>query len=731
MFKNDYGRWLSTRKRMAHQCRVHFLAKMWVRSKRLRDLKAFHMRWILRRAARRQRPLDDGEIRLLQLRPGNALSTIICDFLYVDLRFANDYAALSYTWGTAAPSVPILLHGKVTLVSENLFLALLHLRKRQVTLIWVDALCINQEDLAERARQVSHMDQVYKRASLVWVWLGDGDAFSDLAFGEIHHLAQRRDWDGAVPQRVLEEELAQNPQGWGAISELLYRPWFRRMWIIQEVLCARRGTMICGQDTIDMDLFFQVIYSLCKANMLKAVLSLHQNRHELSGGPLAAVSDQLEFFVTAKFDTTDIFAQKEFKKTLLSFMAGTRRAEATNPLDKIYGVFSLASDARSLAYWHSSEGERVWLPFQIDYTLAKEDLFIKITKAILCTSGSLDILRFSKYEPHCERNLPSWVADWATPTSSTAPHYFPLVSIDETENRSWRSMPEACKDPKERLIKTAISHQITRHCRPHVEFGHQNTLTIKGMHLDTIATLSLNTFPQDAALSYFDPDGADVTGTIAKWHRHLEALKLWSEECLQHAQTCHPYPNGESIASALWSTLNGHASRAEDQVPDSCVALPRAIENVQLAAGAVEKQMQSEHVDALSDVLSSVALSTLLECLARLPKMSATCSGQKFATTWGRYMGLMPDGAMVGDWICVVYGCETPVVLRARENGCFVLIGHGELRGFDFDDAVVEATTRRKRAAKDVRKKKGFTTWDEAGRAYYTFLKETREFILM
>ncbi|KAH7066129.1 heterokaryon incompatibility protein-domain-containing protein [Paraphoma chrysanthemicola] len=655
------------------------------------------MRWSLRRAARRQRPLDEGEIRLLQLRPGNALSTITCDFLYVDLRFAKDYAALSYTWGTAAPSVPILMHGKVTLVSENLYLALLHLRKRQVTLIWVDAPCISQEDLAERARQVSHMDQVYKRASLVRVWLRDGDAFSDLAFGELHHLAQRRDWDGAVPQRVLEEELAQDPQGWGAISELLYRPWFRRMWIIQEVLCARRGIIICGQDTIDMDLFFQVIYSLFKANMLKAVLSLHPDRYELSGGPLAAVSDQLGFFVMAKFDTIDIFAQKEFKKTLLKFMAETRRAEATNPLDKIYGVFSLASDTRSLGYWHSSEGERLWLPFKIDYTLAKRDLFIKITKAILCTSGSLDILRFSKYEPLSDRNLPSWVADWATPTSSTAPHYLPVRTISET-----------CKDPKERSIKTAISHQITHHCRPHVEFGHQNTLTIKGIYLDTIASLSLHTLPQDAALSYCDPDGADVTGTITKWHRHLEALKLWSEECVQHAQTCHPYPTGESIASALWSTLNGHASLAEDQVPGGCVALPRAIENDQLAAGAVEKQLQSEHADALSDVLSSAALSKVLECLSRLPKMSATCSGQKFATTRGRYMGLMPDGAMVGGWICVVYGCETPVVLRACENGCFVLIGHGELRGFDFDDVVVEATTRRKRVAKELRKKKGF-----------------------
>jgi hypothetical protein len=108
-----------------------------------------------------RRPLEVREIRLLRVRPGNTLSTISCDFVYIDLKFAKDYAALSYTWGSAAPTVPILLQGQVTLVSETLYLALLHLRKRKVALIWVDALCINQEDLAERARQVSHMAEVY------------------------------------------------------------------------------------------------------------------------------------------------------------------------------------------------------------------------------------------------------------------------------------------------------------------------------------------------------------------------------------------------------------------------------------------------------------------------------------------------------------------------------------------------------------------------------------------
>lgn len=693
---------------------------------------AIYLQRRLQHASRTQRPLRAREIRLLRVQPGNTLSTISCDFLYVDLRSAKDYAALSYTWGTAAPSIPILLHGKVTFVSENLYLALLHLRKRRVALIWVDALCINQEDLAERARQVSHMDEVYRRASLVWVWLGDSDEFSELAFDELHDLGQHLDWDGAVPQGYLVKDLDQHPRKWRAISELLYRPWFRRMWIIQEVLSARRAMMICGKDAMDVDLFLRLIYSLFKAEMLKSVLAFHPNRHELSGGPLRVALSQLSFLVKAKFETMDFLARHKFKKTLLNFMAETRWAEATNPLDKVYGIFSLASDARSLGYWHSGEEKRSpRRPFEIDYTLTKEEVFINVTKAIICTSGSLEILRFAKYEPNSTSNLPSWVADWANPTPHAVRDYLPVESIDRNESHSWRPLLRTSKASEELYPWNAISHEITNLCGAYFEIGHENTLTIKGIHIDTIATLSSHTVPQDHGLFSFDPQNVNATENLTKWHHHLESLKIWSEECVRHAQTCAPYPTGQSISSALWSVLNGHDARTEDQVPHGCLALPRAIENLQVAVSVIGKQIHPKHVDTLSDIVGFAALSNFVHCLSRLPKMSVTCFAQKFATTQKRYMGLMPDGAKVGDIICVMYGCETPVVLRSCEGGNFRLIGHGKIHTFNFDDAVVESTFTLRRGARNSRKDFTFTTWNQAGQQVYTLLKETREFTLV
>jgi hypothetical protein len=535
-----------------------------------------------------------------------------------------------------------------------------------------------------------------------------------------------------VPQEYLVKELDNHPQRWRAISELLYRPWFRRMWIIQEVISARRAMMICGEFIIDVDLFLRIIHSLTRAEMLKSVLAFNPNRHELSGGPLRVVFNQLAFFVTAKLQTFELFTRHKFKRTLLNFMAKTRGAEATNPLDKIYGIFSLADDTRSLGYWHSSEGKSSsWHPFEIDYTLTKEELFIKVTKAIICTSKSLEILRFARYEPNGTSNLPSWVADWASPTPHTVLYESIMESIDRNERNSWRPGPTTFDAPQDIYPSNCIAREITERCGAHFEIDHQNTLTIRGIHMDTIAALSSCTIPQYQN-SFFDPHNERSTEFMADVQQHFESLKTWSEECIRHAQTCDPYPSGQSISSALWSALNGCDARTEDQVPHGYLTLPRAIEDVQVAAGAVERQSRSKYDDALSDILGATALSNFKQCLSRLSMMKETCSTRKFATTQKRYMGMMPEGAKVGDLICVIYGCEIPVVLRGFETGSFKLIGHGTVHGFDFDDAVVESTFVHHRKGSRISKKDfTFRTKNQAGRAVYTLLKETRKFTLV
>ncbi|KAL6914728.1 hypothetical protein FSST1_012488 [Fusarium sambucinum] len=123
------------------------------------------------------------QIRLLHLLPlrtrHHQLSTpwyqcvsLECTFETVHLASAPPFEALSYTWGEEAASVRILLNGKPFLVRPNLAHALAALRVSEPRVLWVNALCINQQDTTERNHQVGLMGGIFSRAERVLVWLG-------------------------------------------------------------------------------------------------------------------------------------------------------------------------------------------------------------------------------------------------------------------------------------------------------------------------------------------------------------------------------------------------------------------------------------------------------------------------------------------------------------------------------------------------------------------------------
>ncbi|KAI1012501.1 hypothetical protein LB504_008432 [Fusarium proliferatum] len=95
-----------------------------------------------------------------------------CTFETVHLANAPPYEALSYTWGDEAASIRILLNGEESLVRPNLAYALAALRISEPRVLWVDALCINQQDNTERNHQVGMMGDIFRRAERVLVWLG-------------------------------------------------------------------------------------------------------------------------------------------------------------------------------------------------------------------------------------------------------------------------------------------------------------------------------------------------------------------------------------------------------------------------------------------------------------------------------------------------------------------------------------------------------------------------------
>jgi heterokaryon incompatibility protein (HET) len=167
---------------------------------------------------------ESGTIRLLRLLPqineDAPIECLLFDFALDSFdQGTHLYDALSYVWGASDKPLKVTVNNMYHLpVTVNLHSALLHLRDRYFErVLWIDAICINQESLAERGHQVQFMARIYGKANSVIIWLGEAADNSDQAIEEIREAA--------------DEELKKLPRDEQAILSLLKRPWFRRIWV--------------------------------------------------------------------------------------------------------------------------------------------------------------------------------------------------------------------------------------------------------------------------------------------------------------------------------------------------------------------------------------------------------------------------------------------------------------------------------------------------------------------
>src|ERR1700722_17924061 len=209
-------------------------------------------------------PLDPQrkEIRLVTIHAGHTSDTIYCSLSTVSLSDKPLYEALSYTWGTTNSNVPIYVQGVPKQVTTTLESVLRYLRfiDRPRT-IWIDALCINQSDVLERNYQVLQMGEVYTGAADVIAWLGEESEDSDLAFEAIDALpkSDQAHWDPGVAPSVSPE--TRSIRHLTALRRLLQRPWWQRVWTVQESILGKDMHFVCGSRKCSAESLF----SLCQS----------------------------------------------------------------------------------------------------------------------------------------------------------------------------------------------------------------------------------------------------------------------------------------------------------------------------------------------------------------------------------------------------------------------------------------------------------------------------------
>ncbi|KAK1751065.1 heterokaryon incompatibility protein-domain-containing protein [Echria macrotheca] len=208
----------------------------------------------------RYSPLPDGFIRLLRVMPDrDSNAPIRCRIFEYPLQgwtqATHLYEALSYVWGS--PDNPKVIEVQPEdhslsaaaahnlLVTENLHTALSNLRDGFLErIIWIDAICINQADDDEKGQQIQLMAKIYASANRVVVWLGEAADDSDQALAALRTAAQKQHDRSAIEKP--DRRRFQQP-----VLNLLKRPWFERIWVLQEVAAAQQILIKCGHSEID------------------------------------------------------------------------------------------------------------------------------------------------------------------------------------------------------------------------------------------------------------------------------------------------------------------------------------------------------------------------------------------------------------------------------------------------------------------------------------------------
>jgi hypothetical protein len=298
--------------------------------------------------------------------------------------------ALSYAWGTDNLTEKINVSGKPVGITLNLFDTLQalvpagaatdappqgpDLQQFQNQYLWVDAICIKQDDLDEKSRQVRLMRYVYSQASKTLMCVGKAESESDLALDWLTHLA---DIPGDFPGLSESPKASRwNEQAWNALCALIMRPYFRRRWIIEEVALSPEPWLQCGGKVFTWDRFHAGFER-------STVLWLPVSDRRL--GPMTCDVESLLAIAILRYRRL-----RGIGMSLFDLLARVRRCDTMGPPDRVYAVMGLC-------------GEEELHENQVDYRGEIEDIFIRQVLVHIKTFNDLDVLNACTESSRLER----------------------------------------------------------------------------------------------------------------------------------------------------------------------------------------------------------------------------------------------------------------------------------------------------------------------------------------
>jgi hypothetical protein len=579
-------------------------------------------------------------IRLLKLFASTPTSKIKCTLHDYLLDTSPRFVAISYAWGdTTIKSKVIKLDSCKFSVSENLFDALKILRqeilllKKKSVYVWADAVCINQDSPAEKTHQIQLMTAIYDKAFYVAIWLGLEDDDSSIAMQFLENVAKVAD-DGHRFRRLLFDPKQQ--PAIRAVKALFERPYWSRVWVVQEILKAHSRRVYCGSNMVqwnDMRKASQ-LFSKIDPNFLLAEGVDDWERQ-------VAADKEIRHFGPATFDelgrAIDDRAVNDPMDAFLYALQAFRLKRATDPRDYVFGILGVMSTT-------------IREEFKADYTKNIRKVFTKVVKYILYKTKRVDVICETIHFPIDHRNmtfLPTWVPDWSFPSKE---HGFGMgLKNDFNAGRGL-----------EKDFSLTLDNE--RHHEIIVGGNGQAELRISAVYLDTIA--------QAGTALESKVDAKDMFLMFFSWSTMF--LHEFRFDCTEdmHEAFC------KTLLLGKWPSLHDF-----DRAPqrERIEAFYRAF--------TIAKEKNSLW-PLLNDAIKQFARMNKSNfddpTLAAIYRTCETVmAGRAFCITKGRLMGLGTGAMRSGDEVVVPVGCKTPMILRSLpESHLYQFVGDVYIDGF-------------------------------------------------
>ena len=250
----------------------------------------------------------------------------------------DGYDALSYCWGASEGVKTICLNGVPVRISINLEAALRCLRHSNETrLLWVDALCINQNDITEKSHQVEKMLDIYGAANGVFAWLGPETEATAAGMTILNDMVSgKRYVEGEPSWTSLPPDLVRP-----GLDDILRRAYFTRLWVVQETAIAREVMLVCGAHTVSWVNKVDVVWPIMRR--LKAALIAPQWR---ATGVENVRLDLIVDLLQMQLDTgpeSSLWRKTRPAPDLLDVAYEARHKNSSDPRDRFYALLRLAN----------------------------------------------------------------------------------------------------------------------------------------------------------------------------------------------------------------------------------------------------------------------------------------------------------------------------------------------------------------------------------------------------